>query len=71
MVLALPCLTVRLYGKKTSDALRTSRCSSWVALPTRCRKGLETSSSNRGAVFRAIDRWEGLAETALAPEAVG
>lgn len=66
----LPCLAITLGKTKTAAADEDARVLI-VGRPVEAlRDWLERANISKGAVFRAIDRWEGLSERALSPQAV-
>lgn len=66
----LPCLTIALGKTKTAAADDDARVLI-VGRPVEAlRDWLERANISKGAVFRAIDRWEGLSDRALTPQAV-
>lgn len=66
----LPCLAIALGRTKTAAADEGARVLI-VGQPVEAlREWLERANIRKGAIFRAIDRWEGLSERALSPQAV-
>ncbi len=66
----LPCLAITLGKTKTATADEDARVL-LVGRPVEAlREWLERANISKGAVFRAIDRWEGLSDRALTPQAV-
>lgn len=66
----LPCLAIVLGKTKTAAADEDARVLI-VGRPVEAlRDWLERANIGKGAVFRAIDRWEGLSDRALTPQAV-
>jgi len=66
----LPCLAITLGRTKTAAADEDSRVLIIGRPVEALRDWLERVNLNKGAVFRAIDRWEGLSDRALTPQAV-
>jgi len=66
----LPCLAITLGRTKTAAADEDSRVLIIGRPVEALREWLERVNLNKGAVFRAIDRWEGLSDRALTPQAV-
>jgi hypothetical protein len=66
----LPCLAITLGKTKTAAADEDARVLI-VGRPVEAlRDWLERADISKGAVFRAIDRWEGLSDRALTAQAV-
>lgn len=66
----LPCLAIMLGKTKTAAADEDARVLI-VGRPVEAlRDWLERANISKGAVFRAIDRWDGLSDRALTPQAV-
>jgi integrase len=66
----LPCLTIALGRTKTAAADEDSRVLLVGRAVDALREWLERADIATGPVFRAIDRWDGLASGALTPQAV-
>ena len=66
----LPCLAISLGRTKTAQADDDARVLIIGPPVDALRDWLERAAISRGAVFRAIDRWEGLSDRALTPQAV-
>ncbi|MEZ2410304.1 site-specific integrase [Bosea sp. RCC_152_1] len=66
----LPCLTITLGRTKTAMANDDARVLIVGPPVEALREWLERANISKGAVFRAIDRWEGLSDRALTPQAV-
>lgn len=69
-VLPLPCLTIALGRTKTAAADEDLRVLLVGRAVDALREWLERADIAAGPVFRAIDRWDGLASSALTPQAV-
>ena len=66
----LPCLAITLGRTKTAMANDDARVLIVGPPVEALREWLERANISKGAVFRAIDRWEGLSDRALTPQAV-
>jgi len=66
----LPCLAITLGKTKTAAADDDARVLIIGRPVEALHDWLERANISKGAVFRAIDRWEGLSERALTPQAV-
>nr|WP_210339761.1 tyrosine-type recombinase/integrase [Bosea sp. ASV33] len=66
----LPCLAIALGKTKTAAAEDDARVLIVGPPVEALRDWLERANISKGAVFRAIDRWEGLSDRALTPQAV-
>ncbi|AZO82103.1 MULTISPECIES: tyrosine-type recombinase/integrase [unclassified Bosea (in: a-proteobacteria)] len=66
----LPCLAIALGKTKTAAADEDARVLIVGPPVVALRDWLERANISKGAVFRAIDRWEGLSNRALTPQAV-
>lgn len=66
----LPCLAITLGRTKTATADDDARVLIIGRPVEALRDWLERANIGKGAVFRAIDRWEGLSDRALTPQAV-
>lgn len=66
----LPCLAITLGKTKTAQADDDARVLIVGPPVEALRDWLERAAISKGAVFRAIDRWEGLSDRALTPQAV-
>jgi integrase len=66
----LPCLAIALGKTKTAQADDDARVLIVGPPVEALREWLERANIRKGAVFRSIDRWEGLSERALTPQAV-
>jgi len=66
----LPCLSIALGRTKTAAANEDARVL-LVGRPVEMlREWIERADIKKGAIFRAIDQWEGIGDTALTPQAV-
>jgi integrase len=66
----LPCIAISLGRTKTAAANEDARVL-LVGRPVEMlREWIERADIQRGAIFRAIDQWEGIGDTALTPQAV-
>jgi integrase len=66
----LPCLKIALGRTKTTTASEDSFVLLIGPPVEALREWLERANLGKGPVFRAIDRWEGIEERALTPQAV-
>jgi len=66
----LPCLAITLGKTKTAAADEDARVLIVGPPVEALLEWLERAHISKGAVFRSIDRWEGLSERALTPQAV-
>lgn len=66
----LPCLAIALGKTKTAQADDDARVLIVGPPVEALREWLERANIGKGAVFRSIDRWEGLGDRALTPQAV-
>jgi site-specific recombinase XerD len=66
----LPCMAISLGRTKTAQADDDARVLLIGPPVTALREWLERADIKKGAVFRAVDRWEGLGERALTPQAI-
>lgn len=66
----LNCMTLRLGRTKTEDAHKSSSALLVGRAADALHRWLTTSAITEGPVFRAIDRWGKVGETALTPESV-
>ena len=66
----LPCLAIALGKTKTAQADDDARVLIVGPPVEALRDWLERAAISKGAVFRAIDRWEGLGDRALTPQAI-
>ena len=68
--LRLPCLSIALGRTKTAAANEDARVL-LVGRPVEMlREWIERADISKGAIFRSIDQWEGIGDTALTPQAV-
>ena len=66
----LPCIAISLGRTKTAAANDDARVL-LVGRPVEMlREWIERADIRKGAIFRAIDQWEGIGDTALTPQAV-
>jgi site-specific recombinase XerD len=66
----LPCVSIQLGRTKTGDADDEGRVF-LVGPPVKAlREWLDRADIRKGAIFRAIDRWEALEERALTPQSI-
>ena len=66
----LPCISIQLGRTKTGDADDEGRVF-LVGPPVEAlREWLDRADIRKGAIFRAIDRWEALEERALTPQSI-
>jgi len=66
----LPCLTITLGKTKTAQADDDARVLIVGPPVEALREWLERANIGKGAVFRSINRWDGLSDRALTPQAV-
>lgn len=66
----LPCLAIALGRTKTAQADDDARVLIVGPPVEALREWLQRANIGKGAVFRSIDRWEGLSDRALTPQAV-
>lgn len=66
----LPCLAIALGKTKTAQADDDARVLIVGPPVEALRDWLERAAISKGAVFRAIDRWEGIGDRALTPQAI-
>ncbi|MGE7471979.1 site-specific integrase [Bosea sp. NPDC003192] len=66
----LPCLAITLGKTKTAQADDDVRVLIVGPPVEALREWLERATIDKGAIFRAINRWEGLSDRALTPQAV-
>ncbi|CAH1662676.1 MULTISPECIES: tyrosine-type recombinase/integrase [Hyphomicrobiales] len=66
----LPCISIQLGRTKTGDADDVGRVF-LVGPPVEAlREWLDRADIRKGAIFRAIDRWEAIEERALTPQSI-
>lgn len=66
----LPCMAIALGRTKNTQADDDARVLLIGAPVTALREWIERADIQKGAVFRAIDRWEAIDERALTPQAI-
>ncbi|MCP3468696.1 hypothetical protein NLN62_52845 (plasmid) [Bradyrhizobium sp. CCGUVB23] len=66
----LPCLAIQLGRTKTGDADDEGKVFLVDPPVEALREWLERADIQKGAIFRAIDRWGALEERALTPQSI-
>jgi integrase len=66
----LPCMAISLGRTKTTQSDEDARVLLIGSPVAALREWIERADIRKGAVFRAIDRWQGLGERALTPQAI-
>ncbi|MFA6968643.1 site-specific integrase [Bosea sp. (in: a-proteobacteria)] len=66
----LPCMAIALGRTKTTQSDEDARVLLIGAPVAALREWIERANIKKGAVFRAIDRWEAIDDRALTPQAV-
>lgn len=66
----LPCMAIALGRTKNTQADDDARALLIGAPVTAMREWIERADVKKGAVFRAIDRWEAIDDRALTPQAI-
>ncbi len=66
----LPCMAIALGRTKTAQADDDARVLLIGPPVAALREWIERADINKGAVFRAIDRWEAIDDRALTPQAI-
>lgn len=66
----LPCMAIALGRTKTAQADDDARVLLIGPPVAALREWIERADIKRGSVFRSIDRWEGLGDRALTPQAI-
>lgn len=66
----LPCMAIALGRTKTTQSDEDARVLLIGAPVAALREWIERASIRKGAVFRAIDRWEAIDDRSLTPQAV-